>query len=52
MMGYTDDLILDTVDLAPCAHDEGVVECKDSNNVDALLAELGEVLDVSGDVVY
>lgn len=41
----------DTVGLAPSAHDVGIVVGKDGNLVDTLLAELGELLDVLGDVV-
>ena len=42
----------DLVGLTPGAHDEGVVESQDGDNVDALLTELRQVLDVSGDVVH
>lgn len=41
----------DTVGLAPGAHDVGIVVGQDGNNVDALGAQLGELLDVLGDVV-
>lgn len=41
----------DLVGLTPGAHNESIVVGKDGNNVDTLLAELGELLDVLGDVV-
>lgn len=41
----------DLVGLTPGAHDESIVVGKDGNSVDTLLAELGELLDVLGDVV-
>jgi hypothetical protein len=40
-----------SVHLAPCAHNKRIIESKDSNNIDTLLLQLGEVLDVSGNVV-
>lgn len=39
------------VGLAPGAHDIGIVVGQDGDNVDTLGAELGELLDVLGDVV-
>lgn len=42
----------DLVRLAPCAHDEGVVESQDGDNIHALLPELRQVLDVSGHMVH
>ena len=42
----------DLVGLTPGAHDEGVVESQDGDDVDTFLTELGKVLDVSGDVVH
>jgi hypothetical protein len=41
----------DMVGLAPGAHDEGIVRRGDRDDVDALLSEVGEVLDVAGHVV-
>lgn len=40
-----------TVGLAPGAHDVGIVVSEDGDLVDTLLAELGKLLDVLGDVV-
>lgn len=40
----------DLVGLAPGAHDVGIVVGQDGDNVDTLLTELGESLDVAGDV--
>lgn len=49
--GITYDVVAsDLVGLTPGAHDVGVVVGKDGNNVDTLLTELGESLDVAGDV--
>lgn len=42
----------DLVRLAPRAHDEGVVESQDSDNIHAFLPELRQVLDVSRHVVH
>ena len=50
--GVSYDVIADAVRLAPGAHDEGIIEGKDGDDVNALLAEVGEVLDVSGDVIH
>ena len=44
-------IALDLVSLSPGAHDEGVIRCDDSNDLDALFLQLGQVLDVSGNVV-
>lgn len=41
----------DTVGLAPGAHDVGIVVGQDGDDIDTLGAELGELLDVLGDVV-
>ena len=41
----------DTVGLAPCAHDVGIVVGQNSDLVNTLGAELRELLDVLGDVV-
>ena len=41
----------DAVGLAPGAHDVGIVVGQDGNNVNTLGAQLGELLDVLGDVV-
>lgn len=43
-------VVLDSVGLTPGAHDESIVVGEDSNNVDTLLADLGEALNVLGDV--
>lgn len=40
-----------SVHFAPCTHNKGIIESKDRNNIHPLLLELGEVLDISGDVV-
>lgn len=40
-----------TVGLAPGAHDVGIVVGEDGDLVDTLLAELGKLLDVLGNVV-
>jgi hypothetical protein len=40
-----------TVGLAPGAHDVGIVVGQDGDDIDTLGAELGELLDVLGDVV-
>ena len=45
-----DVVVLDTVGLAPGAHDEGIVVGEDGNDVNTLLADLGEALQVLGDV--
>lgn len=51
-VGEEEDVVVgDLVSLAPGAHDESIVVGKDGNNVDALLADLRELLDVLGDVV-
>lgn len=47
----THNRIPHSVHLAPCAHNKGIVESKNSNNIHTLLLQLGEVLDVSGNVV-
>lgn len=39
------------VGFAPGTHDKGIVESNDSDNINALLAELGKVFDVSRHVV-
>lgn len=41
----------DTVGLAPGAHDVGIVVGQDGDDINTLGAELGELLDVLGDVV-
>lgn len=41
----------DAVGLAPGAHDVGIVVGQDGDDIDTLGAELGELLDVLGDVV-
>ena len=43
-------VVLDTVGLAPGAHDEWVVDGKDGNDIDTLGLEFRELLDVLGDV--
>lgn len=47
----THDGVPHSVNFAPSAHYEGIVESKDCNNVYTLFLELGEVLDISGDVI-
>jgi len=47
----THDGIPHSVHLAPGAHNKGIVESKNRNNVHTLLLQLGQVLDVSGNVV-
>ena len=42
---------LHLVHLAPGTHDEGIVRGNDGHHVDALLLQLGQVLDVAGDMV-
>ena len=49
--GGTHNIVAHSVHLAPCAHYKGVVECEDCNNIDTLLFQLGEVLNVAGDVI-
>lgn len=44
-------VIFHLIGLSPGAHDEGVIRCDDSDNLDALFLQLGQVLDVSGNVV-
>lgn len=44
-------IVLDVVGLAPGAHDEGIVVGEDGNDIDTLLADLGQLLGVFGDVV-
>ena len=44
-------IVLDPVGLTPGAHDVGIVVGQDGNNVDTLLADLGELGKVFGDVV-
>lgn len=39
------------VGFAPGAHDEGIIEGDNGNDIDPLLLELGQVLDISGQVV-
>ena len=48
--GTYEVVVLDTVGLAPGAHDVGIVVSKDGNNVDTLSADLGKTLEVLGDV--
>lgn len=50
-MGSYNVISLHAVGLAPGAHDEGIVVGENGDLVDSLLAELGEFLDVLGDVV-
>lgn len=45
-----DVVVLDTVGLAPGAHDVGIVVGEDGNNVDTLGVDLGQTLKVLGDV--
>ncbi len=47
-----DRLILDAVGLAPRRHDECVVGRDEEDAVDALGAELGQVGEVRGDVLF
>lgn len=49
---YTYDFVsAHLVGFAPGAHDEGVIESHDGNDIDTLCTELGQVLNVSGHVV-
>ena len=52
MWGSHNLLPANAVCLAPSAHNEGIIEGQDGDDIDALLAELGQVVDVSGDVVH
>lgn len=45
-------ITLDVVCLAPGAHHKGIVIGNDGNNINALCFNLGQVLDVSGEVIY
>lgn len=44
-------IVLDLVGLAPGTHHKGIIKSDYSNNIDALLAELGQVLNVARDMV-
>jgi len=52
-VGQHDNVVVgrDVVDLAPCAHDPGVVGCDHGDLVDALALELLDLLDVWWKVV-
>ena len=38
---------LNAICLSPCTHDEGIIVCNDSHNIDALSLDRGEVLNVA-----
>lgn len=44
-------ITLHTIDLAPSIHDPAIVACNGSDDVNALLAKLVDVLDIRGKVV-
>lgn len=44
-------IIFDVVGLAPRAHDPSIVECNDSNDINALPLQCSEVVDVAWEMI-